>query len=326
MCELGLVSSYVLSFRTLDSFEAVIVAVHLDDGSVFRGEVVPLPGYANETVASVLDSLHDWLPSLKGLAMSDARAWLGERVNRVPFAASAVLGALDQALIDYPRRHTRGRVPLVFPLASIANEFEADVLRALQQGYRTLKVKVGFGLDQDLAAVSELQRILPMGVSVRFDANGAFALDGAPEFCATVHRLLGESVEFIEQPFSVDAWDDTAALAARSEVPLMLDESIRKIEDLDRGARAGAQMIKLKICKQGSILRVLHYAQRARRLGLGVVLGNGVATDLSNKLELWMAARHPTLFHGASEANGFLKLREPVQQSTLRFDAGNAIW
>lgn len=64
-----------------------------------------------------------------------------------------------------------------------------------------------------------------------------------------------------------------------------------------------------KLFKQGGIKEVIQQAQLCHLLGIKVVLGNGVATKLSNQIENQIYSSFP-FFYGASEANGFLKVKE----------------
>ena len=106
----------------------------------------------------------------------------------------------------------------------------------------------------------------------------------------------------------------------------MLDESIYTVNDVNRAAQVGCQWIKLKLCKQGGIDELLQLAKHAKSIGLKVVIGNGVATDVSNLLELWVYDRYRHLFDGASESNGFAKLQQPLVHTTLSVESGCAVW
>ena len=87
----------------------------------------------------------------------------------------------------------------------------------------------------------------------------------------------------------------------------MLDESIVTDQDIYKAKSIGIEFIKLKLFKQGGIKEVVQQAQLCKLLGIKVVLGNGVATNLSNQIENHIYSSNP-IFYGASEANGFLKI------------------
>jgi L-alanine-DL-glutamate epimerase-like enolase superfamily enzyme len=161
---------------------------------------------------------------------------------------------------------------------------------------------------------------------VRFDANQGYSYTEARSFLRAIETHLAEQTELVEQPLPPAAWNDMAQLAQHTTVPLMLDESIYTGEDVDRAVQVGCQWIKLKLCKQGGAQELLRIAEYAKQLGLGVVIGNGVATDIVNLLELQLYHRHAHLFNGASESNGFAKLQHPVLHKALSVESGCALW
>jgi L-alanine-DL-glutamate epimerase-like enolase superfamily enzyme len=199
------------------------------------------------------------------------------------------------------------------------------VRRGLAAGYRTIKVKIGTQVEQDIEALPALRDAAGEDCRFRFDANQAYTPDEASRFLAAVESVLSPETELVEQPLPPHAWSDFARLARRTAVPLMLDESIRTRDDIQRAREVGARWIKLKLCKQGGVAEVLRAAELAADLQLGVVLGNGVATDVTNLLELSLQACHPNLFSAASESNGFAKLVEPLSNPDLRVEAGCAV-
>ena len=71
--------------------------------------------------------------------------------------------------------------------------------------------------------------------------------------------------------------------------------------------------------------KIAHFetlARQARSLGLIVVFGNGVATDIGNLGEYLVLAAGQGLFAAPSESSGFAKLREPLLGSVLAIGEG----
>ena len=81
---------------------------------------------------------------------------------------------------------------------------------------------------------------------------------------------------------NVGTGTEWSVFAASSQVPIVLDESIYNEADIVRAARIGAYGVKLKLMKNFGIAETLSLARQARHLGLIVVFGNGVATDIGN--------------------------------------------
>lgn len=324
---LSLKRPYILSFVTLDVFDALLVYITLDNGETRIGEVVPLPGYSSESAEDVMHVFESWLPNLPGQELQNVRRSIASQITVAPCASSLILSALDAGLISENKQQQRRHcVPLVYPVSSADPDIEHTVKQAIALGYKTIKVKIGENLEQDLAALPRLWMALLAKIRVRFDANQAYTLEEARCFLAAVEAQLVEATELVEQPLPPDAWDEMPSLSSNTIIPLMLDESIHSLDDVRRAAKVGCKWIKLKLCKQGGVQELLQLATYATSIGLKVVIGNGVATDVSNLLELWVYDRYPNLFAGASESNGFAKLRQPIIHTMLGVELGCAVW
>lgn len=314
-------SPYALSFVTLESFPVRLVECTSDTGDTGLGEAVALPGYGSETDDDVARALCELAPRLVGLEAKDAIECARRDTAAGPFARSAVISAIEDAIEASP---PSGSVE--WPQVGIltAGDPAACVEKAASlDGFTTIKVKVGRDLESDTASARALLRDGP-DARYRFDANQAYTEDEAARFL----DALGDhpAVELVEQPLGIDQWAAFERLAARAGVPLMLDESILGETDIDRAASAGADLIKLKLCKVPGRHRLLELARRAADLGLGVVLGNGVSGEIGNIHEALVWASAPGLFAGAGEANGFAKLEAPMLDNPPRMRGGSMCW
>lgn len=323
---LPLRNPYVLSFATLEAFDVLFSTIRWDDDTCSVGEVVPLPGYSEETLESTRLEAKRLSTLMQGRRPEEIRTALASALRAHPCAVSLWLSAVDAFLLQKaPAQPLARPVPLAYAVSSEDSDLEERVMLAGQQGFQTIKCKIGKDLETDLQALPRLRRSLHPGSVVRFDANQGYDRARAQQFLRACERELPGLVELVEQPLAPEAWDEMARLPQETAIPLMLDESIRDAEDVERAARIGCRWIKLKLCKQGGIEEVIALAQRAKRLGLKVVLGNGVATDVANYLELMAYAGHPHLFDGASESNGFAKLRHCQHHPGLSVCNGYAV-
>ena len=318
---------FVNSLGTLHVFDGLLLHITLDNGEIRIGEVVPLAGYSSESPEDVVHSVESWLPHLIGQNLEKARQSIASQIALVPCASSLILSALDASLMteDKHKKH-HYCVPCVFATSSTEPEIEQIVKQAISLGYKTIKVKIGKNLEQDLAALPSLRKALLPDIRVRFDANQAYKEEEAQCFLSAVEEQLFEATELVEQPLPPEAWNQIESLSNKTTIPLMLDESISNLDDITRAAKVGCKWIKLKLCKQGGIHELLQLAKHAKSIGLKVVIGNGVATDVSNLLELWVYDRYRHLFDGASESNGFAKLQQPLIHTTLVMESGCAVW
>jgi L-alanine-DL-glutamate epimerase-like enolase superfamily enzyme len=210
-------------------------------------------------------------------------------------------------------------VPLLGLLNAIDDaEIVDEVDSLLDQGFKTLKVKVGIAGVNDLRRISSIQRAVSGRARIRIDANQAFTADGAVKFLTA---LEPQDIELFEQPCAADDWEAHAAASRVSRVPMMLDESIFSLGDIDRAADERlAAYVKVKLVKFGSMSAVTRAIGRIRERGMKPVLGNGVACDIGCWMEACVAARH---IDNAGEMNGHLKTLAPLFANPMQFEGGS---
>lgn len=311
---------YKVSLLTLTHFDPFVVELRDADGRAGYGETLIVPGYTSESVEGSWRVCRELCEAIAGCEAAQARAIAAAAVPASVGAASAVLAALDMLEGHGVLTATVARqVPLLAPLhqeepGALREEIDAR----LAEGFRTLKVKVGFAWAGDLERVQLIQQHAAGRASLRLDANQGY---GSGDGCAFASRLAPQGIELFEQPCSLEDWAANAAVAAQSTVPVMLDESIYGLSDIDRASVIdGVGFVKLKLKKMGSVDMLLAGLERIRALGMTPVLGDGVSLDLGCWMEACVAAE---AIDNAGEMNGFLKTRERIFENPLEFSCGS---
>lgn len=296
-----LTSPYRWRGGVVEHFDTVLALVTDDDGRTGVGEGTAVAGYSFETPDDVWASVALWLQRLPGRPVPELLTETAQAARRAPFAVAALRGALEHLAGHLePPRHVPA-IPVVGTVRAEDPSGEVDTARRLvEAGYRTLKLKVGNDLDGDLGRVAALQRYVH-GARLRLDANQGFGFAEAARF---LDRLEPTGIELVEQPLSAAAWDDQRRLHAGSPIPLMLDEAIWTDEDVRRASEC-ADVVKLKVMKSGGADLAHTQARLAQSLGLDVVIGNGVATEVDAFAEAVVHARAGLTT--AAEFNGFDK-------------------
>jgi L-alanine-DL-glutamate epimerase-like enolase superfamily enzyme len=138
--------------------------------------------------------------------------------------------------------------------------------------YRILKMKMG--LPGDIAL---LERVIERsGKTIRVDANEGWDVETAIQMCGV---LADKGIEFVEQPIHHAREEDLRTLKRLSPIPVILDESIRSVEDV-RNRRDQGHGINVKLMKCGGITPALEMIEEARKAGLRVMLGCMLETSI----------------------------------------------
>ncbi len=277
-----LVKPYDLSFVQLTAFDVVWVLAEDDQGRVGIGEAVPLPGYNWETIETIRASTAAICDGAVGATVSSIVRKCRDFRRDHPFAASAVMAALDMpAFLD--RTVLGARFPIS---AAVAGDWPISTLRRaiearLAVGYKFIKVKVGRDFERDAAAARCILKEWPgRHFGVVFDANQAHSVELGLAFARVLRECASDRLQWYEQPVDRRDWQGIESICSSGSVPIVLDECIYDETDIERAAAIGAHGIKLKIIKNFGITETLSLARLARRMGLIVVFGNGVAIGI----------------------------------------------
>lgn len=180
-------------------------------------------------------------------------------------------------------------VPVNATVPAIAPDAVADLL-ARYPGCRTAKVKVaepGTTIDDDVARVAEVRRVMGPSAAVRVDANGLWSVDQAVE---ALERLAPLDLQYAEQPCrTVPELARLRQRIAGLGVPIAADESVRRASDPLAVARAGAaDVLVVKAQPLGGITAAQAVVADA---GLPCVVSSALDTSVGLGMGAFLAAR-----------------------------------
>jgi L-Ala-D/L-Glu epimerase len=319
---LPLIRPYVLSYRTFDEFEPIIVEARDADGRIGWGEGHISPGSSSETREGGWAFCREHAASAIGKDTASVKAMIAANMGASKVAATAMLTAIEM-LEDHPllRIDREVRLPLLTPFnSSRPSEITEEVERRLADGFRTFKIKVGKDVDDDLRRVRAIQQAISGRATMRLDANRAYNEADACRFAAA---LEPSGIELFEQPCDSEDWQANEAVAGVSPVPLMLDEPICALPDIARaGGIANVGFCKLKLKRFGGLDLVREALDAVRAHGMEPVLGDGLGIELGGWMEGCVAR---VTVRNAGEFNGFLKPKVRLFAEPLRFSAGDLV-
>ena len=139
---------------------------------------------------------------------------------------------------------------------------------------KSLKLKLTGELPLDAERVRAVRRARPdawLGV----DANQGF---NATSLTSLMPDLVACKVKLVEQPFARGREADLDGF--RCPIPVAADESVQGLADIEPLV-GRFDIVNIKLDKCGGLTEGLAMAAEARRLGLGVMVGNMVGTSLA---------------------------------------------
>jgi L-Ala-D/L-Glu epimerase len=310
---------------------SVLVRVTSDAGLEGWGNVDPTPGYSAMSAAEVHDTVRRLGPALTGADPFNVRRALAV-MDREAEARYEAIAAVEMALVDLKARalgvavHSLlgGRVKdeVAFnawigtvPPAQAAREATAW----LGRGFRSAKIKVSGAGPEGVARVAAVREAVGARMALRVDFNESLR---PAEAVAFIRRLEPYDLTLVEQPISRDDIAGLAEIRRGIGIPLMADESVTGPASLiEIIRREAADLVKVKVMKQGGLLRTLAMVELAAAAGLRVVIGHGFGLTLSTLAEAAVASVTDAIVDGC-EAVGPLKMAADVVAEPVRLDAG----
>jgi L-alanine-DL-glutamate epimerase-like enolase superfamily enzyme len=256
-----------------------------EDNVVATGEVRINIAYLNglQAEAVLLEALSlfdriDWSRDAADL-LADEAIWAE--------ASAPVRMLLDMALHDLLAQ--RQDVPLALWLGAAAampishptnqtlfistpEQFLRQAESYVSRGFCDLKVRVGAGaFEDDLWRLSQLRGRFGQTIKLAVDANSAWGRDDAEEKLA---QLAQFDLAYVEQPVAAGDFDVTLELARKSPVPLMLDEGVSNLRDVEAIVEASGRLwAHLKLVKLGGIAPTLKAVAALRKGNIPFMLG-----------------------------------------------------
>lgn len=297
------------------------IRVTLRDGALWgRGEAAGVY-YNGDDIAHMRAEIDRVLPAIE--------AGMDRAALQSLLPAGGARNAIDAALWELESRRSGRPVwqlaglappkPLVTAFTLSADD-PAAVARALDTLPKARSIKLK--LDGDLAADSERVRLVRrMRPDLWFmvDANQGYQ---TASLDALIPVLVEAEVALIEQPLPRGQERDLEGFA--SPIPIAADESLLGLGDLD-SLVGRFQLANIKLDKCGGLTEALVMEREARRLGLGVMIGNMGGSSLAAAPAFLIGQRCDVIdLDGPSHLAGDLDVR--VRYLDGMIDCPDGLW
>ena len=279
-----LLRPFITAVRRTDSLDAVLVELVDSDGRRGWGEAAASWRVTGESPASIRAAATGPLADVVVGRLAEEVAVLSAELARSVVHNSAARSAVDCALYDLAAQGAGlaltaflggSDAPVRTDMTLSAEGTDELVRRALEHcdnGFSTLKVKVGAGHD-DANAVVAVRDAVGADVTLRVDANQGWDLEQAVRIIQ-FWEDRGANLEFVEQPVPAGCLDDLAWVTRRVDTPVLADEAVWTLRDLTALVqRRAADLVNVKLAKTGGITEAVRLIQAATANEIGVLVG-----------------------------------------------------
>lgn len=271
--ELELKHPFSISKFTRTSTPLMLLKIHY--GDVFgygEASMVPYMGESYETAQAFLKQV-DLSQFKHPFNFEEIIAYLDGIAPGQPAIKAAIdiaLNDINGKILNKPCYEIYGANPLKMPVTSYTigidtPEVIREKLKHAEQ-FKVIKVKLGRDNDREIIETIRSMTNVPLYV----DANQGWtdrikAID-------LIYWLHQQGVVLIEQPMDKNDPEGNAWLTERSPIPLLADEAVQRLSDMDKlkGAYHG---INVKLMKSCGMYEGHQMILKARTFGMKVLIG-----------------------------------------------------
>jgi D-galactarolactone cycloisomerase len=276
-----------------------LVRIESDDGLIGYGEAfgLPHPFAASALISEVIG------PALVGAKLSSPATMLTvlyrylRALGQVRGVAAEAMSGIDIALWDLAAKSQglplcellggRSRqIPVyVSPVAFMATTEETAEasLKFCASGFQAIKIKIGRGIETDLAHVGAARSAVGADVQLMLDANCGYDTTTA---IALAQRLKPLGIAWLEEPIPPGDDEAMARVRSGSPIPIAAGENCFELAEFEGLARSGAvDILQPNITRAGGITGMMAIDALCVKHGVslaphGVGGGVGVAAAL----------------------------------------------
>jgi len=151
-----------------------------------------------------------------------------------------------------------------------AEEAGLEATRLTNEGFRSIKVKIGKSLSEDLDRVRAVRNSSGPSAKIYVDANGGYDPESAARFWEKASEY---GLEFFEQPVPADMLKEMASLRERG-VRVCADESFTDEASLNKMIQLEAvDLVNIKLMKCGGLSPAMRLARTAKHAGVETMVG-----------------------------------------------------
>lgn len=326
------------------TWNTVIVKITAEDGTFGYGEIGPIHGGGIPIFKAMVD--HKLKAMIMGESVFD-RARLFEKMLGKGTSSYALgqkgaivtaIAGIDIALYDLVGKILKtpvynllgGRVFDKIP--AYASGFFGKSGRPLtpeecgdeaksyaDQGFKGVKMKVGFGERQDLLNLEAVRKALGPELGIMVDANQSFSYHSVMKIA---RELAAFDLTFIEEPLPISDLDSMAALTTAIEIPVAAGENYyTRYEFRDVMLKRAVNIIQPDVIHAGGLTETARVVAMAESMNIPLAPHIHATVGVSAAIHLMTAATN-TLAAEYITTGGSYKLRKELCGDTFLAEDG----
>lgn len=279
------------ALRTVENIENIVVEVLTDTDDIGYGAAAPTEVITGDTMGSIIGGVQHIKKNILGMYIENFEGVL-DTLNKCIVGNTSAKAAVDIALYDlWGKLHS---TPVYKLLGGYRREFTTDItisvnepkemvkdsIEAVEQGYKTLKIKVGKDSARDIERIKNISNEVGRDVALRLDANQGWK----PKEAVRIIRKLEEmdfNIELVEQPVKYYDLEGLKFVTDNVSTPILADEAVFSPRDAMKIIEMrAADLINIKLMKSGGIHNALKIASIAEANDMECMMGSMMESSI----------------------------------------------
>ncbi len=298
---LPLISPFIVSYHTYHDMPSIIVKIETECGLEGYGEATPDEHVTGETWESTYAVLTKTLaPALLGTNPFQIEK-LHDQMNKLVLGVPSAKAAIDIACYDVMGKatgqpvynllggkyHDTLEIPKVISILT-PTEMALEAKQAIEEGYKTLKLKVGTDYKLDVERIKAVRNEVGEDIALKVDANQGWITSSNSLY--VLDRIRDTQIDWIEQPVKADDLDALREVKQKTSIPVMVDEGIHGTKDLKEVmVKRAADKINIKLMKCGGLYPASQLVHQAEMGGLDCQVGSMVESAIASAAGLHLS-------------------------------------
>jgi o-succinylbenzoate synthase len=287
---IGLKKPFITALRTLYNIETIVVEIITEQARGY-GAASPTAVITGDTNSSIIGAIHYIRPLIIGKEVSNFEEII-TTLNKCIVGNTSAKAAIDIALYDlYGKLYNapvyrllggyRDKLKTDITISlNTPDEMAADSLKAVNEGFDNLKVKVGKDSDLDIRRMQAIRKAVGDKVNIKVDANQGYE---PKEAIYVIKRMEQKDINIylMEQPVHGKDIDGLKFVTDKVNIPILADESVFSPTDaINIINKRAADIINIKLMKTGGIYNAQKIISLAEIAGMKCMIGSMMESNI----------------------------------------------
>lgn len=304
-----LIRPFITAVRRTEYVDDVVIMIKTDRGMIGYGSAASTPAITGDSTESIIRAITNILgPQLIGRSISELNLLLQMNNQKISGNSSAK-AAIDIALHDLFAQYCG--LPLYKVLGGNTNsinscitvsvkasdEMVADAIDLVNQGHRTIKIKLGLNPLDDIERVRAIRQALGNDIRLLVDANQGWSCEDALKVIAAFKQQQ-LNIPLIEQPISAQNLPHLKTISDQVDCSIIADEACFSPEDALNIAKMNAcNGVNIKLMKSGGIENAQAIYNIAKTAKMEIMVGCMLESPIGIAAIASFAASKPDIFY-----------------------------